>query len=75
MPKAYEAMRNKFAQGAPVDSPEYDAAQSKAAAIYNSKHKSAPVTGKSDKKKAKKKGKKKAKAVGRDSFAADLFGA
>lgn len=63
MPKAYEAMRDKFAKGAPVDSPEYNAAQSKAAAIYNSTHKRNPVTGKSDKKKAKKKGKKGAMAA------------
>lgn len=72
MPKAYEAMRDKFAKGAPKDSPEYDAAQSKAAAIYNSKHKGNPVTGKADKKKSKKK--KKAKKVGRSSFASELFG-
>jgi hypothetical protein len=45
MPKAYESMRDKFAEGAEVDSPKYDAAQSKAAAIYNAKHKKAPVTG------------------------------
>lgn len=48
MPRAYEAMRDKFAEGAPVDSPKYNAAQSKAAAIYNAKHKKRPVTGKSD---------------------------
>lgn len=47
MPKAYEAMRDKFAQGAKKDSPKYNAAQAKAAAIYNSKHPKAPVTGKS----------------------------
>jgi hypothetical protein len=46
MPKPYEAMRDKFAEGAPKDSKKYDAAQSKAAAIYNSKHKKNPVTGK-----------------------------
>lgn len=74
MPKAYESMRDKFAKGAPKDSPEYNAAQSKAAAIYNSKHKNNPVTGKAEKKKGKKKKKAKAKAVGRSSFAADLFG-
>jgi hypothetical protein len=45
MPKAYEAMRDKFAKGAKVDSPAYDQAQSKAAAIYNSKHPGKPVTG------------------------------
>jgi hypothetical protein len=45
MPKAYEAMRDKFAKGAAVDSPAYDAAQSKAAAMYNAKHKQNPVTG------------------------------
>lgn len=36
MPKRYEAMRNKFARGAPKDSPAYNAAQTKAAKIYNS---------------------------------------
>jgi hypothetical protein len=50
MPAAYEAMRDKFAEGAPVDSPKYNRAQAKAAAIYNSKHKSNPVTGKRKKK-------------------------
>jgi hypothetical protein len=57
-------MRDKFAKDAPEDSEEYDDAQSKAAAIYNSKHKKNPVTGKSDKKKKlkKKKGKKGAMA-------------
>jgi len=49
MPKAYEAMRDKFAQ-----SMSYDAAQGKAARIYNSKHKSAPVTGKHSKKHTRK---------------------
>ena len=39
MPKRYEAMRDKFAKGAKVDSPEYNQAQSKAAAIYNSSRK------------------------------------
>lgn len=45
MPKAYEAMRNKFAKGAPKDSAKYNAAQTKAAKIYNSMHKKNPVTG------------------------------
>lgn len=45
MPKAYEAMRDKFAKGAAVDSPKYNRAQAKAAAIYNAKHPDAPVTG------------------------------
>lgn len=40
MPKAYEKMRDKFAQSMP-----YDEAQAKAARIYNSKHPKAPVTG------------------------------
>ena len=52
MPKAYEAMRDKFAgEGLP-----YDKAQGKAAAIYNSKHPSAPVTGKHKTKRGGKKG-------------------
>jgi len=46
MPKQYEAMRGKFAQGAKKDSPKYNAAQSKAAAIYNSKHPGKPVSNK-----------------------------
>ena len=46
MPKQYEAMRDKFAKGAAVDSPAYNRAQSKAAAIYNSQHPGRPVTGK-----------------------------
>lgn len=50
MARAYEAMRDKFAKEI-----GYDAGQSKAAAIYNSKHPKAPVTGKPDKKKATKK--------------------
>lgn len=41
MPKQYEAMRDKLAAGGM----NYDAAQSKAAAIYNAKHPKAPVTG------------------------------
>lgn len=44
MPKAYEAMRDKFAS----EGMDYDKAQGKAAAIYNSKHKGAPVTGRSE---------------------------
>lgn len=39
MPKQYEAIRDKFAKGAKKDSPSYDAAQSKAAAIYVSQGK------------------------------------
>lgn len=39
MPKQYEAMRDKFVK----EGMDYDEAQSKAAAIYNAKHKSAPV--------------------------------
>ena len=39
MPARYEAMRNKFAKGAAVDSPAYNAAQTKAAKIYNSSKK------------------------------------
>lgn len=54
MPKAYEAMRDKFAKGAAVDSPAYDAAQAKAAAIYNSTHKSNPVTSATRRHKARK---------------------
>lgn len=46
MPKAYETMRDKFAKGAKKDSPAYNKAQAKAAAIYNAKHQDAPVTGK-----------------------------
>jgi hypothetical protein len=53
MPKAYEAMRDRFAEGAPVDSPKYDRAQSRAAAIYNAKHPGRPVTGKHKRKRAK----------------------
>jgi hypothetical protein len=71
MPKAYESMRNKFAKGAAKDSPEYDAAQSKAAAIYNAKHKDSPMTGK---KKSKKKKRKKAKPASRGGIAQDIFG-
>lgn len=40
MPKQYEAMRDKFAK-----TMDYDKAQAKAAAIYNSRHPGAPVTG------------------------------
>lgn len=43
MPKQYEAMRDKFAQGAPVGSKKYKEAQTKAAKIYNSKHPKTPV--------------------------------
>jgi hypothetical protein len=59
MPKQYEAMRDKFAKGAKPGSAAYKAAQSKAARIYNAKHKSAPVTaGKYEASKKKKKGRK-----------------
>lgn len=51
MPKMYEAMRDKFAGGGM----SYDAAQAKAARIYNSKHPGAPVTGSHGKKRAHKK--------------------
>ena len=71
MPKAYESMRDKFAKGASKDSPEYDAAQSKAAAIYNSKHKGKPVTGKKKDKRAKKAKKKSKRSTG---IAEDIFG-
>ena len=47
MPKQYEAIRDKLAK----KGMDYDEAQSHAAAIYNSKHKEHPVTGKSDKEK------------------------
>ena len=54
MPRQYEAIRDKLAgQGM-----NYDEAQSHAAAIYNSKHPKAPVTGNSD---AKRKSKPKSK--------------
>ena len=46
MPAAYEAMRDKFAKGAPRGSKRFKRAQSKAAAIYNSSHPDNPVTGK-----------------------------
>lgn len=39
MPKRYEAMRDHFAKGAKKDSPTYDAAQTKAAKIYNATRK------------------------------------
>ena len=44
MPKQYEAMRSKFAKGAKKDSPAYNKAQSKAAAIYNSQHQARPMS-------------------------------
>lgn len=47
MPRQYTAMRDKFAKGA-TSGPSYDAAQSKAARIYNSKHPDSPVTGRSE---------------------------
>ena len=39
MPKHYESMRDKFAKGAAKDSPQYNAAQTKAAKIYNASRK------------------------------------
>lgn len=45
MPRAYEAMRDKFAKTMPLKE-----AKGKAARIYNSKHKDAPVGRYSDKK-------------------------
>ena len=47
MLKQYEAMRDKFSRGAPVDSPQYNKAQSKAARIYNARRKPGqrPVSG------------------------------
>jgi hypothetical protein len=44
MPHAYEKMRDKFAKGAKKDSPAYNSAQSKAAAIYNAKHPKRPMS-------------------------------
>ena len=44
MPKQYEAIRDKLAKGAAVDSPAYNQAQSRAAAIYNSSHQSEPMS-------------------------------
>lgn len=41
MPKQYESIRDKAAKGAKKDSPAYDEAQSKAAAIYVSQGKTA----------------------------------
>lgn len=65
MPRQYEAIRDKLAKGAPVDSPAYNAAQSSAAAIYNAKHPGAPVTGRSEgpKKPRKKRRPKKEKTT------------
>jgi hypothetical protein len=51
MPYAYERMRDKFAK-----SMDYDAAQGKAARIYNSQHPSSPVGRYSDSKKKPKRG-------------------
>ena len=50
MPRAYVAMRDKFAREM-----GYDAAQAKAARIYNSQHPDNPVSRYSDHKKRKKK--------------------
>jgi hypothetical protein len=44
MPKQYEAMQEKFAKGAKKESPAYNAAQSRAAAIYNSQHRKRPMS-------------------------------
>lgn len=49
MPKMYERMRDSFAKEM-----SYDAAQTKAARIYNDKNPDNTVTSKSDKKKKKK---------------------
>lgn len=51
MPREYEAMRDKFASGGM----SYDAAQAKAARIFNSKHPGAPVTGRHGRKRTRKK--------------------
>lgn len=59
MPKAYVAMRNKFAKGAKEDSPEYNAAQSKAAALYNKRHPGQPMSSGDDYEKSKKRRKRK----------------
>lgn len=50
MPKRYEAMRDKFAKGANPGSPQYDAAQTKAARIYNATRgkDTPPLTGKAE---------------------------
>lgn len=50
MPKQYEAIRDKMMS----EGMSEDMAQSHAAAIYNSKHPGAPVTGKSEGKSSKK---------------------
>lgn len=55
MPKQYTAIRNKFA----AEGMDYDEAQSRAAAIYNSKHKSNPVTGREGARALKKRMKKR----------------
>lgn len=47
MPKGYEKMRDKFVK----DGLSRDAAQKKAARIWNSKHPKNPVTGKDKKRK------------------------
>jgi len=53
MPKAYEEMRDEFRrQGMSLD-----AAQAKAARIYNAEHPEAPVTGKHKRHKKKSRGK------------------
>lgn len=58
MPAQYEAMRDMFiSKGTPVQE-----AKSRAAAIYNSTHKSAPVTGKAEPNPQKRAKKQKPKA-------------
>jgi hypothetical protein len=46
MPLEYEKIRDSIAKGPPVGSKKYKAAQSEAAAIYNTRHPDSPVTGK-----------------------------
>lgn len=71
MPKQYEAMRDKFAKGAKPGTPKYKAAQTRAAKIYNAKHKSAPVT--AGKYEASKKKKKKGRKGGLAKMLANRF--
>lgn len=67
MPRQYEAIRDKLAKGA-TSGPAYDSAQSSAAAIYNSKHPEAPVTGKSDSSRPKKRRKPRKKTPAKSDF-------
>ena len=60
MPAEYEAMRDKFAR-----TMGYDAAQSKAAAIYTSRHPDDPASGWADTKRAAKKTRRKRWRKGR----------